>query len=113
MERFVRIFLILCILGASLEGAADIGAAADPSHDADCVADVTETDRSDDSCDTRGGEEDCTVCTPFCHCSLHGGGLSADSSAKSASPTPDSTPLHVALPYVSFLQPPFLPPPIL
>jgi hypothetical protein len=111
VKRFVCILLIAGVLGASLEGATDIGNSADPCSSGSCFSHDTASQQPDAG-DDRESDRDCAVCTPFCHCGVHAAALTFDSFAY-RSPTPDSLVSLIALPYASFLQPPFLPPPIL
>lgn len=109
VKRFVGICVILGVLGANLEGAADIARSGDPCCDGAALGVVTEHAAE------LGSEADadsCIVCTPLCHCGTHGSALFVDSPNGVLS-TPSTVPAQIQARYTSFVDPPFLPPPIL
>lgn len=102
MKALLGICVILAILTASLEGAAEVPSSADLAPM--CAEDVAEK--------TGDGKDDCVVCTPFCHCSLHGAALVGEVS-RPGTPVSTSFAVLTQARHASLTEPPSLPPPIL
>jgi hypothetical protein len=105
VKALLAIFVILAVLTASLQGAAEV------AYDADPAPLSAEDPAGETASESDEGEDDCVVCTPFCHCSLHGAALVAGVSRQHA-PAAASFPARAEVRHVSQAEPPSLPPPI-
>lgn len=111
MRKIVGICVVLGLLGASLEGAADIAAFAQPCGTGNTSVRLDPIDDNLEPSGESAAEEGCVVCTPLCHCGAHGSAIIADWPHGASAP-PNAAPAHAETCCASFLDPPFLPPPI-
>lgn len=102
MKSFVSLIVLLSILAASLQSAANACALADEADDADAVH---------QSLDSEEPADDCADCTGACFCSCHSG-LVTGTSLHVAAAIPQALVAEPAISWSSRASPPFLPPPI-